>query len=224
MSTYNTEEIINTSLENVNALSQKLTELDELHENLKKSISENSQIPIHFTKLSKDLHQSTENYLSGNNKIFQERIIEIEQQIIQLNTIKIELDSEINRLKTIDLESHFDKHQSKLSEVFNAINGIQNTITSFSQNLIGIVQSIGKIEIQLDKNQSKLIDEVTNIKKTLTDLLTHSKNNESKIQQLNDQIEKQINDLKVDFFKKIQLLGLIIGGLVIVSMIINFIK
>ena len=224
MSTYNTEEIINTSLENVNALSQKLTELDELHENLKKSISENSQIPIHFTKLSKDLHQSTENYLSGNNKIFQERIIEIEQQIIQLNTIKIELDSEINRLKTIDLESHFDKHQSKLSEVFNAINGIQNTITSFSQNLIGIVQSIGKIEIQLDKNQSKLIDEVTNIKKTLTDLLTHSKNNESKIQQLNDQIEKQINDLKVEFLKKIQLLGLIIGGLVIVSMIINFIK
>jgi hypothetical protein len=224
MSTYNTEEIINTSLENVNALSQKLTELDELHENLKKSISENSQIPIHFTKLSKDLHQSTENYLSGNNKIFQERIIEIEQQIIQLNTIKIELDSEINRLKTIDLESHFDKHQSKLSEVFNAINGIQNTITSFSQNLIGIVQSIGKIEIQLDKNQSKLIDEVTNIKKTLTDLLTHSKNNESKIQQLNDQIEKQINDLKVDFLKKIQLLGLIIGGLVIVSIIINFIK
>jgi hypothetical protein len=224
MSTYNTEEIINTSLENVNALSQKLSELDELHENLKKSISENSQIPIHFTKLSKDLHQSTENYLSGNNKIFQERIIEIEQQIIQLNTIKIELDSEINRLKTIDLESHFDKHQSKLSEVFNAINGIQNTITSFSQNLIGIVQSIGKIEIQLDKNQSKLIDEVTNIKKTLTDLLTHSKNNESKIQQLNDKIEKQINDLKVDFLKKIQLIGLIIGGLVIVSMIINFIK
>ena len=224
MSSYNTEEIINTSLDNVNALSQKLKDLDELHENLKKSISDSSQIPIQFSKLSKDLHESTENYLSGNNTIFKERIIEIQNQITRINEIKIELNSEINRLKEIDLESHFDKHQSKLSEVFNAINGIQNTITSLSQNLIGIVQSIGKIEILIDKNQSKLLDEFSAQNESLSDLKKQLKNNESKIKQLSDEMEKQIVDLKVDFLKKIQLFGLIIGGLVIFTIMIIVLK
>ena len=188
MSSYNTEEIINTSLENVHALSQKLNELDELHENLKKSINDSIQIPIQFSKLSKDLHESTENYLSGNNEIFKERIIEIQNQIHQIKDVKSELDTEINRLKEIDLESHFDKHQSKLSEVFNAINGIQNTITSLSQNLIGIVQSIGKIEILIDKNQSKLIAEFSTQNESLADLKKQIMYNESKIKQLSDEI------------------------------------
>ena len=220
MSSYNTEEIINTSLENVHALSQKLNELDELHENLKKSINDSIQIPIQFSKLSKDLHESTENYLSGNNEIFKERIIEIQNQIHQINDVKIELDTEINRLKEIDLESHFDKHQSKLSEVFNAINGIQNTITSLSQNLIGIVQSIGKIEILIDKNQSKLIAEFSTQNESLADIKKQIMYNESKIKQLSDEMEKHIVGLKVDFLKKIQFFGLIIGGLLVFSLII----
>jgi hypothetical protein len=220
MSSYNTEEIINTSLENVHALSQKLNELDELHENLKKSINDSIQIPIQFSKLSKDLHESTENYLSGNNEIFKERIIEIQNQIHQIKDVKIELDTEINRLKEIDLESHFDKHQSKLSEVFNAINGIQNTITSLSQNLIGIVQSIGKIEILIDKNQSKLIAEFSTQNESLADIKKQIMYNESKIKQLSDEMEKHIVGLKVDFLKKIQFFGLIIGGLLVFSLII----
>jgi chromosome segregation ATPase len=220
MSSYNTEEIINTSLENVHALSQKLNELDELHENLKKSINDSIQIPIQFSKLSKDLHESTENYLSGNNEIFKERIIEIQNQIHQIKDVKSELDTEINRLKEIDLESHFDKHQSKLSEVFNAINGIQNTITSLSQNLIGIVQSIGKIEILIDKNQSKLIAEFSTQNESLADLKKQIMYNESKIKQLSDEMEKHIVGLKVDFLKKIQFFGLIIGGLLVFSIII----
>jgi chromosome segregation ATPase len=220
MSSYNTEEIINTSLENVHALSQKLNELDELHENLKKSINDSIQIPIQFSKLSKDLHESTENYLSGNNEIFKERIIEIQNQIHQIKDVKSELDTEINRLKEIDLESHFDKHQSKLSEVFNAINGIQNTITSLSQNLIGIVQSIGKIEILIDKNQSKLIAEFSTQNESLADLKKQIMYNESKIKQLSDEIEKHIVGIKVDFLKKIQFFGLIIGGLLVFSILI----
>jgi chromosome segregation ATPase len=220
MSSYNTEEIINTSLENVHALSQKLNELDELHENLKKSINDSIQIPIQFSKLSKDLHESTENYLSGNNEIFKERIIEIQNQIHQIKDVKSELDTEINRLKEIDLESHFDKHQSKLSEVFNAINGIQNTITSLSQNLIGIVQSIGKIEILIDKNQSKLIAEFSTQNESLADIKKQIMYNESKIKQLSDEMEKHIVGLKVDFLKKIQFFGLIIGGLLVFSLII----
>ncbi len=220
MSSYNTEEIINTSLENVHALSQKLNELDELHENLKKSINDSIQIPIQFSKLSKDLHESTENYLSGNNEIFKERIIEIQNQIHQIKDVKSELDTEINRLKEIDLESHFDKHQSKLSEVFNAINGIQNIITSLSQNLIGIVQSMGKIEILIDKNQSKLIAEFSTQNESLADLKKQIMYNESKIKQLSDEMEKHIVGLKVDFLKKIQFFGLIIGGLLVFSIII----
>ena len=216
MSSYNTEEIINTSLENVHALSQKLNELDELHENLKKSINDSIQIPIQFSKLSKDLHESTENYLSGNNEIFKERIIEIQNQIHQINDVKIELDTEINRLKEIDLESHFDKHQSKLSEVFNALNGSQNTITSLSQNIISIVQSIGKIDVLIDKNQSKLIEEFTFQRDSISDLVARSKNNETQI----DELKIQILDLKVEFLKKVQLYGLIIAVLVVFTIMI----
>lgn len=139
------------------------------------------------------------------------------------NNIQSKIDEfgkEITRLAEIDLEAHFDKHQSKLSEVFISVNGINGILTTMSQNINKIIQNFGDIEQSLSKNQkeiNKRFDTLTESQeKTTNDLLNKIKESDIKLDAIVSQNELLKKEL--DFNKK---LIFVIIVLVIISIIIS---
>jgi len=267
MANYNTEEILRESQENVKKLNEKLKDIESLHNEIKESVSLSLKNPVLFKELAEKLNNSAELYLTGNNTIFDQKIVEISNKINELSSeisrlfevdfnalfkdletkflenSKVEigkeltkidekaanlqnkiddLGKEITRLSKIDLEEHFNKHQSKLSEVFISVNGINGILTTISQNINKIIQNFGDIEQTLSKNQKDInigFDVVKeNQEKATNDLLNKLKESDTKLEAIVSQNELLKKDL--DFNKK---LSFAIIVLAIISIIIKFI-
>lgn len=268
MANYNTEEILRESQENVKKLNEKLKDIESLHNEIKESVSLSLKNPILFKELAEKLNDSAELYLTGNNKIFDEKIVEISSKITELDseiTRLVEVDfnnlfkdletkflenskveigkelkkfdekannlqnkiddlgKEITRLSKIDLEEHFNKHQSKLSEVFISVNCINGVMTTISQNINKIIQNFGEIEQTLSKNQKEInkgFDLLTeNQEKNKKELLTKIEESDVKLNSIihqNEFLKKEIT-----FNKK---LNFVMIALVIVSILIFIIK
>lgn len=279
MEKYNTEEILRESQDNVKKLNEKLKDIEKLHNEIKESVTLSLKNPVIFKELAEKLNDSAELYLKGNNKIFEEKIVEIssktaelsseisrlvevdfnaafkelESQFLESSKEEIgkelkkfedkaknlqnkidELGKEITRLSKIDLESHFDKHQSKLSEVFISVNGINGILSTISQNINKIIQNFGEIDQILSKNQKEiiknfdLVNENQNINKK--ELLDHLEKNQKGLLSKLEDSDVKINSIisqnellkkEIDFNKK---LSFTIIALVIVAIVILLIK
>jgi DNA repair exonuclease SbcCD ATPase subunit len=268
MSTYNTEEIIKSSMENVKTLNKKLNDIEELHNQIKQSIADSAKIPVLFEKLGIELNNSTESYLSGNNKIFKDSIEEIivktlelkteinrlaetdftsqflglqtkflettgvelkkkfdklDEKTNKLKTVNNDFKNEVTRLSKIELESHFDKHQSKLSDIFNAINGINNVLSVVSQNLIKNTQGLGEIEQRLKANHNDIKQKFENVS---SDLKKQKEYLEEKLNQVDTILEKvvtqnqQINEKLETTSNKQQTNTYITWGLIVLAVIV----
>ncbi|ENA1815573.1 hypothetical protein ABF174_002209 [Flavobacterium psychrophilum] len=265
MEKYNTEEILRESQENVKKLNDKLKDIESLHNEIKDSVSLSLKNPILFKELAEKLNGSAELYLTGNNKIFDQKISEISNKTSELgseinrlievdfNTLfkdleanflensKVEigkeltkidekaanlqnkiddLGKEITRLSKIDLEEHFNKHQSKLSEVFISVNGINGVLSTISQNINKIIQNFGDIEQIISKNQKEINKNLENIienqEKKTKELLNKIMESDTKLVSLISQNETFKKEL--DFNKK---LGFVIILLVIITIIVS---
>lgn len=187
-------------------------------------------IEVDFNALFKDLEikflENSELQIGKELKKFDEKANNLQNKIDDLG-------KEISRLSKIDLEEHFNKHQSKLSEVFISVNGINGILTTISQNINKIIQNFGDIEQTLSKNQ-KEINENFNIvnknqennKKELVDILEiNQKKLLSKFEDSDVKINSIIsqNELlkkEIDFNKK---LSFAIIALLIVAVVIALI-
>jgi uncharacterized protein YukE len=200
MEKYNTEEILRESQHNVKKLNEKLKDIENLHNEIKESVNLSLKNPKIFKELAENLNGSAELYLKGNNKIFEDKIVEISTQIAELSSeisrlVDVDLNAafkelqsqflenskkeigkelkkledkakglqnkidefgkEIIRLGKIDLETHFNKHQNKLSEVFISVNGINGILSNISQNINKTIQNLGDIEQTLSRHQKE---------------------------------------------------------------------
>lgn len=227
MAKYNTEEIINSSYENVKALSKRLKELDDLHQTIKSVVDENSQIPIYFKNIVNEVNDATKRYLEGHKNILNETINKFEKEISELDKHSKDLNGEVNRLNKIDLKAHFEQHQGKLSEVFNSINGIQNNLTSLSQNVLNISQSVSQIDTKTESNSKKIISDIDNQGKNLVlEIEKLEKYVQTEIKKTNNYLSKfEIhfeNEIKKN--KKQTTITWILIGLVLTISIIELIK
>lgn len=269
MEKYNTEEILKESQENVKKLNEKLKDIETLHNEIKESVSLSLKNPSLFKELAGKLSDSAQLYLTGNNKIFDEKVSEISTKINELGTeitrlvevdfnvlfkdletkflenSKVEigkelkkfeekannlqnkiddLGKEITRLSKINLEEHFNKHQSKLSEVFISVNGINGIITTISQNINKIIQNFGDIEQSLSKNQKEintnfdLVNE--NQEKNKKELLAKIDEADNKLKSIISQNEALIKDVNLN--KKLSFLILALMVIIIVILVIKF--
>lgn len=170
MAKYNTEEIINSSYENVKVLSERLKDLDEMHKTLKTVVDNNTQIPIYFKNIVNEINDTTKVYLQGHKEVLSDTMIQFNNEISKLEKEISFFKIEIDRLKSIDLKEHFDKHQGKLSEIFNSINGIQANFTSLSQNIINLEQNISKINSKLENHELKINREFEKINSSFSNV------------------------------------------------------
>ena len=172
---------------------------------------------VDFNALFKDLEtkflENSKVEISNELKKFDEKANNLQNKIEDLGT-------EITRLSNIDLEEHFNKHQSKLSEVFISVNGVNGILTTMSQNINKIIQNFGDIEQTLSKNQKEInkgFDTLTESQeKTTNDLLNRIKESDIKLDAIVSQNELLKKEL--DFNKK---LNFAIIVLVIISIIIS---
>ncbi len=107
----NYEEIIQQSQENVKALSEKLKELDKLHEDIKKLIELPETFDDKFQEIveltenyTNTLGSSTKKYLDGNNTLFTTKLSELSEKTK-------ELQKEITRLSSTDFKNLFKELQ-----------------------------------------------------------------------------------------------------------------
>jgi uncharacterized protein YukE len=174
-------------------------------------------IEVDFNALFKDLEtkflENSKVEISNELKKFDEKANNLQNKIEDLGT-------EITRLSKIDLEEHFNKHQSKLSEVFISVNGVNGILTTMSQNINKIIQNFGDIEQTLSKNQKEInkgFDTLTaSQEKTTNDLLIKIKESDIKLDAIVSQNELLKKEL--DFNKK---LNFTIIVLVIILIIIS---
>ena len=124
------EEIIKQSQDNVNSLSEKLRDFENLHQDIKTLKESAVGIPDIFNKkfeeivkLSEDytniLGVATKNYLEGNNTLFTTKLSELSTKLKRFEKkskdlqIKIdEMKEGIERLNKIDLELLVSKMES----------------------------------------------------------------------------------------------------------------
>ncbi|QKJ63335.1 hypothetical protein [Flavobacterium sp. M31R6] len=175
-------------------------------------------VAVDFKVLFKDLET---NFLENSKVEIAKELKKFEEKTNNFQNKIDDLGKEITRLSKIDLEEHFNKHQSKLSEVFISVNGINGVMTTISQNINKIIQNFGEIEQTLSKNQkeiNKSFDALTQSQeKTTNDLLNKIKESDTKLEAIVSQNELLKKEL--DFNKKLNFAIII---LVIISIIVKF--
>ena len=203
---------------NNNIFEGKILEITNRTNELRSEINRLVEVDLEgsFKEIEKQFLENSKEGLSHELKKFDEKATNIQSKIDEFG-------SEITRFSKIDLETHFDKHQSKLSEVFLAVNGINSLISTISQNLNKILQNLGEIEQTLLKNQKEIIRGFETIndhtQKSQKELMIKLSDSEAKMNSIFSQNE--ILKKEVDFNKKL-LFGAII--LVVISIVVSLIK
>lgn len=186
------EEIIQKSQENVTSLAEKLQELEKLHQDIVDLKNTAEGIPKKFEEkfkqiatLSKEytdsLGKSTKTYLDGNNTLFTTKLAELSDSIKDFQTRIVELKKQVGRIENIDFEAYFDRLQKTLSDIFNAINSTNLTLTTMTQTLTSISQSFGAIQSAIE----------TNIKEIIR-IIEIQENNFKTLSNQNDLVKKEI--------------------------------
>ena len=129
------------------------------------------------------------------------------------------LNNEVERIKLVDIEKHFNKLQKVLSEVFNAIASINLTLTTITQSLTGVSQILNSIQDRIDSNNKEIKKSHEKIG-GLAEIVTKEFN--SFDEKLNELLEENAT-LKKEISKNriIQLIGIGIIGVMILYVIID---
>ena len=195
MEKYNTEEILRESQDNVKKLNEKLKDIESLHNEIKESVSLSLKNPVLFKELAGKFSNSAELYLTGNNKIFDQKISEISTKINELG-------SEITRLVEVDFNVLFKDLETKFLE--NSKVEIGKELKKFEEkanNLQYKIDDLGKeitrlskidLEEHFNKHQNKLSEVFISVN-GINGILTNISQNINKIIQNFGDIEQTLS-------------------------------
>jgi ABC-type transporter Mla subunit MlaD len=147
------EEIIKQSQANVKSLSDKLKDLDRLHQEIKALKELSEEIPDIFNKKFEEIVKlsegytntlgvSTKTYLEGNNTLFTTKLSELSTKIK-------EFDKEITRLLNTDFSKQFKELQKDFIEQARA--DIATELRLFDEKLKDWQTKIEELKMQIDR-------------------------------------------------------------------------
>lgn len=209
MANYNTEEILRESQENVKKLNEKLKDIESLHNEIKESVSLSLKNPVLFKELAEKLNNSAELYLTGNNTIFDQKIVEISSKINELG-------SEITRLVEVDFNVLFKDLETKFLENSKVEIGKElkkfeekaNNLQSKIDDLNKEINRLSKIDLDehFNKHQNKLSEVFISIN-GINGILTTISQNINKIIQNFDDIEQTLSKNQKEISKGLDLVN-----------------
>ena len=202
MEKYNTEEILRESQENVKKLNEKLKDIESLHNEIKESVSLSLKNPILFKELAEKLNDSAELYLTGNNTIFDEKIVEISSKITELGSeitrlVEVDFNDLFKDLETKFLENSKEEIGKELKKFDEKANNIQNKIDDLGKE----ITRLSKIDLEehFNKHQNKLsevfisVNGINGILTTISQNINKIIQNFGDIEQTLSKNQKEIN-------------------------------
>lgn len=163
-----------------------------------------SDLKVKIEKLdSLDLETAFSNanqaFSSSLNDLFDKRFEELHLLYESFQTEVSSLNKEIVRLKEIDLEKHFDRHQDKLSTIVNTLTNISSTLISINENHLKTSKELAEIKDLIVQSSKELNSKVEKVAEDLKGI-------EAFVQ---DQAKKQDQKMKV-------LIGLIVVSIIVI--------
>lgn len=177
-------------------------------------------IDTDFTSLFNDLQKA---FIIKTKADIEIELHKFDEKVKNFQPVINSIKNEAERLEGIDLEKYFDLHKKTLTDILGAINSTNITLTSITQGLSGIAQSITYIENSIITNFKETNQQIVSFNKRISDQLEQqsetSKNNiklfDEKIFSISNQNELLKNELKTN--RIIQIVGFI---LVVISFFI----
>jgi predicted nucleic acid-binding Zn-ribbon protein len=228
----NYDKLIQQSHENVRVLSEKLKSFEELHKEIRALVQQPKEIVQKFDNRFQEIAQFTEKYtntlgvaakiyLDGNNDLFVSKLEDVQKMLDVFDEKNKNIQTEINkleeqvtRLSAINLEEHFNRHQNKLSEIFNAVNSINITLSNLTQILTSITQSLSNIQNKIETTCQATARQISDCKNDISNHLNQqdeqTKNRFGKIENQLSELERQNAVLKkeIETGRIIQICGI----------------
>ncbi|WP_316738368.1 hypothetical protein [Pedobacter aquatilis] len=110
------------------------------------------------------------------NKLFDTRFKNLQSLYKEFEKLGDNFRTEITKLKSIDLEEHFFKHDKKLSDIFSSLNSMNGTLLSLNDHLI-------KTQSTLSNLQKDFLEATENLEKQMS----------SKLDNLSNSLERKID-------------------------------
>lgn len=169
---------------------------------------------------------ATKTYLDGNNALFATNLGNLEKETKNLKNNTDALEEQVERLENVDFEEDFNKLQSTLAKIIEAINGVNLNLTTITRSLTQVNQELGDLHSLINanynktKNEIELFKDITERKLNAIDqkIDNHFRELESKISsisQQNEALKKEVNTNRI-----IQIIGIvlmIIGLIVLIG-------
>jgi len=139
-----------------------ITRLSEQTDNFNKEVTR--LIEFDFTKSFQSIEQEV---VKTFEKDLSEKLAVIDSKSQNLQEKVEDMQKQIIRFESIDLEAHFAKHQKVLSEIFTAINAVNLTLTNITQSLTVIIQGLGTISVAIESCKTEFFDKLETISKVI---------------------------------------------------------
>ena len=189
--TYNTEAIIASSLENVTKLKDQLAKIEQLREDVNKTILLAREIPEHFNRLGDNLAAISTDFILKTDDTLKEQILEFNSKINDLQ-------QRIEQIDKIDFKEKFENaneqfYNNVTEQVTEKINLFDKARESYEDSYTGFLDKLnvnleqqmrllGELKSGLDTTHQKLEGEVERIHKV--DLEEHFNKHDKRLSEI----------------------------------------
>lgn len=189
--TYNTEAIITSSLENVTKLKDQLAKIEQLREDVNKTILLAREIPEHFNRLGDNLAAISTDFILKTDDTLKEQILEFNSKINDLQ-------QRIEQIDKIDFKEKFENANEQFynhvtEQVTEKINLFDKARESYEDSYTGFLDKLnvnleqkmrllGELKSGLDTTHQKLEGEVERIHKV--DLEEHFNKHDKRLSEI----------------------------------------
>jgi len=186
---------VQTILEESKSFSiETITKLSEQTDNFNKEVTR--LIEFDFIKSFQSIEQEV---VKTFEKDLSEKLAVIDSKSQNLQEKVDDMQKQIVRFESIDLEAHFAKHQKTLSEIFTAINAVNLTLTNITQSLTTITQGLGTISVAIESCKTEIFDKLEKISNVID---TSKKEIISKQNDFKNELNTRLNNIESDLKNK----------------------
>lgn len=218
---YTTQEILQSSIQNINTLKDHLDKIDELRIDIKNTVEEAEKLPEEFNKIVVKIDQTTNKFVQKNQELLKEQIVYFQEKLIDL-TMRINQIDEVDFSKKFEIAKNdfFENVKDSTSQLDNLIIKIETGFTDskkefFSELLKSVdeldskIKEIKAIDLEAhfnkhDKSLSDIFTSINNISNSLVSFSNQLSNFLNKINEIDNkinQLEIKLNNLDLKFDK-----------------------
>lgn len=161
---YTTQEILQSSIQNINTLKDHLEKIDELRIDIKNTVEEAEKLPEEFNNLIVRIDRSTDKFIQKNQELLKEQIVYFQEKLIDL-TIRINQIDELDFSKKFEIskDEFFSGLDSNIVNLSNVTKSIESDFTNSKNNFFDAIETSSvKLnetieEIKSDFTESKIL-------------------------------------------------------------------